>query len=92
MALTEAKDIQINIVPVILVCGNMGMGVYFFTKRDTNIDGKIESVSEAVKRIENNQKQDQVENKIWQGKLEAELADLKLRTALLEARVFTNKK
>lgn len=92
MATTDAKDIKMNIVHVLLVCSNLAIGTYMFARKDTKIDSQMGIVSDAVTRIESNQKQESAENKIWRGKVEAELADLRIRTALLEARVFTSLK
>lgn len=48
---------------------------------------KLDSVSEAAGRIERKQDQESADARLWKAKIEADLADLKVRTALLEARV-----
>lgn len=48
---------------------------------------KLDKVADSTARIEKKQDQEAADNKIWKAKIEADIADLKVRTALLEARV-----
>ncbi|SHN42194.1 hypothetical protein [Chitinophaga sp. CF418] len=92
MSVTEAKNmrmnIQMNIVHVLVMCANLIWASYTYAKRDSLVD----QISDSLIRIESNQKQDAADAKIWRGKVEADLAELKVRTALLEARVFNTKR
>ncbi|WP_123849206.1 hypothetical protein [Chitinophaga lutea] len=81
----DIKNIRLNIIQVAVVVVQT-VAVVMYVGRQS---GKIDSVNESTARIERNQEREAADNKIWKAKIEADLADLKVRTALLEARINT---
>lgn len=81
----DIKNIRLNVIQVgVLVIQTVT--VVWFVGRQAN---KLDNVGESTARIERNQEREAADNKIWKAKIEADLADLKVRTALLEAKVNT---
>ena len=81
----DIREIRLNIIQVAVVIVQT-IAVVGYVGRQA---GKIDNVSESTSRIERNQEVQAADNKIWKAKIEADLADLKVRTALLEAKVNT---
>lgn len=81
----DIKNIRLNIIQVAVVVIQT-VAVVMYVGRQSN---KIDSMSDTTSRIERNQEREAADNKIWKAKIEADLADLKVRTALLEARINT---
>ncbi|MBC9913195.1 hypothetical protein [Chitinophaga varians] len=81
----DIRDIRLNVIQVAVVIGQT-IAVVGYVSRQTS---KIDSVNESTTRIERNQEAQAADNKIWKAKIEADIADLKVRTALLEAKINT---
>lgn len=83
--MVDVKNIRMNIIQVVLVAVNLACAAMYVAKRDA----KLELVANTATRIEAKQDKEAEDNKIWKAKIEADIADLKVRMALLEARVNT---
>lgn len=79
----DIKNIRLNLIQVGVLVIQTVTVVWFIAQQS----GKLESVNDSTARIERNQELQAADNKIWKAKIEADLADLKVRTALLEARI-----
>lgn len=79
----DMKNIRMNVIHVVLVVVNLACAAMYIAKRDA----KLEVVADTAARIEAKQDKEAEDNKIWKAKIEADIADLKVRTALLEARI-----
>lgn len=79
----DIRNIRLNIIQVAVLVIQTVTVVWFIGKKDSQLD----KLSDSTSRIERNQEQEAADNKIWKAKIEADLADLKVRTALLEARI-----
>jgi hypothetical protein len=79
----DIRDLRLNVIQVAVVIVQT-VAVVGYVGRQAS---KIDNVGESTARIERNQEVQAADNKIWKAKIEADLADLKVRTALLEAKV-----
>jgi len=79
----DIRNIRMNLIQVAVLVIQTVTVVWIVGKRD----GKLDNVADSTARIERNQEREAADNKIWKAKIEADLADLKVRTALLEARI-----
>lgn len=81
----DIRNVKMSIVTVAIVLTQAIAVVWMVAKAVA----KLDSLQETTAAIQVQQDREAQDNKIWKAKIEADLADLKVRTALLEARVNT---
>jgi hypothetical protein len=79
----DIRNIKIGIANVAIILVQAITVVWMVAKMAAKLDG----LTETTAAIQTQQEREAQDNKIWKAKIEADLADLKVRTALLEARV-----
>ncbi len=81
----DIKNIRLNIVTATIILVQAIAVVWSAAK----MVAKLDNLTETTAEIRTQQDREAQDNKIWKAKIEADLADLKVRTALLEARINT---
>ncbi len=79
----DIKNIRLNIIQVAVIVVQTITVVWLYAGQA----GKLDGVFDTTARIERKQDKESDDNKMWKSKIEADLADLKVRTALMEARL-----
>lgn len=79
----DIRNIKMSIANVAIILVQAITVVWMVAK----MAAKLDNLTETTSKIQVQQDREAQDNKIWKARIEADLADLKVRQALLEAKV-----
>jgi len=79
----DIKNIRLNLLQVVVVIVQTVSIVWFFSVHFNKLAQVADTTSRTEKKVDNME----TDNKLWKGKIEADLSELKVRTAILESKV-----
>lgn len=83
---TWVHNIKFNVIQVGFLLVQTATIVWFFASMDVHMTSGFESLNKQTTKIEATQDKQADEDKVWREKVEADIAELRIRIAVLESK------